>query len=490
MTIEEYEKIIQNSTDETIKAQAMKNAAESSAIATGVSGFASSQGQALTGGTGEKPDQITEQERAANQTAAENAALQNSQSVKVAAAPAAPAAEPAKAPTKQDIIREDEKKRAIGRMEASSLKAAGQGEVPDLPTEDDKYVRKMEGINAERYQNLMDYVSDIKKRQQQDEEEMRRQEQADMWSTMGTGATELAAGIVNMLGVGQLDATHQQYKSFSSDWMKKADENIREHRRRRDNMRDTLDRLNMQMNDLKSAQSLQELQLKMQLAEKKKAEEKQERDWQFKQQQYRDALAQQEKDNAFKEKQIGIQEQARKDSAAQGWARINQAKENTKTQMLANGWVPDKNAPGGFRYDPEKASEYGVKVGGKNNEGIEIPLVANGSLPAETLRAKDWETAANNIFINIGAVTDLTPDQKDAVAGILANEDMKPKEKAEELKRYLVFSGQLRSLFKGEKVNDDWLYYAYEPTPTSKTGGNNASGGVYGGPMSPKGGSR
>ena len=361
-------------------------------------------------------------------------------------------------------------------MEASSLKAAGKVELPELPSEDDKNLRQMQGINEERYQNLVQYIGDIKKRQQQDEEEMRRQEQADMWSTMGTGATELAAGIVNMLGVGQLDATHQQYKSYSSDWMKKADENIREHRRRRDNMRDTLDRLNMQMNDLKSAQSLQELQLKMQLAEKKKAEAKQERDWQFKQQQYRDALAQQEKDNAFKEKQIGIQEQARKDSAAQGWARINQAKENTKTQMLANGWVPDKNAPGGFRYDPEKASEYGVKLGGKKDEGVEIPIVAYNGLPAETLKAKDWETVANNIFINIDAVTDLTDDQKAAVSSILADEELKPKEKAEELKRYLVFSGQLRSLFKGEGVSAgqgqaDWLAYAYGWTPGSGNGG-------------------
>ena len=206
-----------------------------------------------------------------------------------------------------------------------------------------------------------------------------------MWSTMGTGATELAAGVINMLGVGELNAANQVYHNYSADWMKKAEQNINEHRKRRDGMRDTLDRLNLQMQELKSGQTIQELQLARQMRKEKEAKEKADRDEAFRREQF-----EWQKEKATKAEEAQARDDERQNKVAdaniaQGWARINQAKDNYKTQMLANGWVPDKKAPGGFRYDPQEAKKYGVtasttvKNSGKGGYKISI-IDADGNV--------------------------------------------------------------------------------------------------------------
>lgn len=62
-------------------------------------------------------------------------------------------------------------------------------------------------------------------------------EKANDRAATWTGLTELAASVANLVGVGQGNAVSQQYHSFSQDWMRKADADIKEHRSKMDDLR-------------------------------------------------------------------------------------------------------------------------------------------------------------------------------------------------------------------------------------------------------------
>lgn len=146
-------------------------------------------------------------------------------------------------------------------------------------------------------------VSDYYSRMKDDQSQMKAQEEMNMYGSMANGATELAAGIINMLSVGQLHASNQQYKDFSSDWMKKADEDMKERRRRHQNMQDTYERLKKYQFDLRKAESLEQLRAQQKAEADAKAEEK--------------------------------------------------AKKERDAVMLRQGFVPDENEPSGYRFDQE-----------------------------------------------------------------------------------------------------------------------------------------
>ena len=98
--------------------------------------------------------------------------------------------------------------------------------------------------------------------------------------------------------------------------------------------------------------------------------------------------------------------------------------------------------------------------------------MAHGNLPAETIRVKDEKALETIIFSNIDAVTDLTVMQKNALVGLLEDDSIDADKKARELRRYLVSSGQLRSLFRSQWATQDnadadndngWLFRMYQP---------------------------
>lgn len=62
-------------------------------------------------------------------------------------------------------------------------------------------------------------------------------EKANDRAATWTGLTELAASVANLIGVGEGNAVSQQYHSFSQDWMRKADADIKEHRSKLDDLR-------------------------------------------------------------------------------------------------------------------------------------------------------------------------------------------------------------------------------------------------------------
>lgn len=59
-------------------------------------------------------------------------------------------------------------------------------------------------------------------------------------SARWTGITEVAASIANLVGVGAMGASNQQYHSYSQDWMRKADADAKANRDRIDRIRENL----------------------------------------------------------------------------------------------------------------------------------------------------------------------------------------------------------------------------------------------------------
>ena len=259
-----------------------------------------------------------------------------------------------------------------------------QRTTPD-PDEDAKELQAIKDTNAATLKSFTDYINEQYEYKKQQEDEMRRQEEGNELAARWTGAAELGAAIANMIGVGSFGASNQQYHSYSQDWMKKADQDIKDHRKRRDDLKNTLDRLNLQLQELKGAQNIQEIQTARQMRKEKEAKEKSDRDEAFRREQF-----EWQKEKATKAEEAQAAAQARQDKAtdadiAQGWARINQTKDAYKTQMLANGWVPDKSAPGGFRYDPTEAKKYGVTasttVKNSGKDGYKISIIdADGNV--------------------------------------------------------------------------------------------------------------
>lgn len=83
-----------------------------------------------------------------------------------------------------------------------------------------------------------DYLQEEKDRFERERAEAQEQIRADQQAGRWTGLTELAASVANLVGVGEGNAVSQQYRNYSQDWMRKADEDMRYHRSRIDNLRD------------------------------------------------------------------------------------------------------------------------------------------------------------------------------------------------------------------------------------------------------------
>lgn len=295
---------------------------------------------------------------------------------------------------------------AVDRSDAPVYNAAQTPEERDLAAAQAAYdkaeqetLKAVQDENAARNKSFADMVNDYYAEKKRQEDEMKQREQANMMSSMATGTTELAANIINMLSVGQLHANNQQYKSYSQDWMRKADQDIREHRHRRDNLNNTLMRLKQQQEQVRTAGRIEEMKLRQQqaadaynraLRNAQDAERRADKEW----------------DKDFKERTQERQAKQTDASIAQGWARIQQQRDANTTSMLAQGWVPDKNAPGGFRYDPKAAEKYGVKPsssssssrsGSGSSSTDDFPVIdSNGDVNIAKLRPHEVEYLRDN----------------------------------------------------------------------------------------------
>lgn len=195
-------------------------------------------------------------------------------------------------------------------------------------------LKQTQEINAANAKMWSDLINEQYERKRQQEQEMKAQEKANTLSSMATGTTELAAGIINLLSVGQLHASNQQYKSYSQDWMRKAEQDLKEHRARRDNLQATLDRLKLQQQQVATAGRVEEMKLKQQAAKDQLS---------IAMQNAQDAerRADKEREFEFRERTQERQDKRADASIAQGWAQINQHKKEWAAKQRAMGLDPD-----------------------------------------------------------------------------------------------------------------------------------------------------
>ena len=113
--------------------------------------------------------------------------------------------------------------------------AAGEGSSysDDLKRELDKALQVQKLSNEANEANYLDLLENLRRENEASARESQleadRTRQAAVWS----GATELAAAIANMIGVGSHGSSNQTYKQYSHDWMRIASNEAKQARKER-----------------------------------------------------------------------------------------------------------------------------------------------------------------------------------------------------------------------------------------------------------------
>lgn len=251
---------------------------------------------------------------------------------------------------------------AVAQTSATTPGADGGSDLDKASRELDRanedYIQEVGKAREAQDRAFSDMVFDYHDRMMREQREMKKQEQANMMSSMASGTTELAAGIINLLGVGELHASNQQYKSFSQDWMRKADQDMREHRARQHDMYDTLQRLKMQQEQVRRAGRVEDMRAKQQQAQNAYNIAVQQR-------QYEDARKDREWQQQQQEKQFERQAKQTDASIAQGWARITQAENKFNAELAMRGYNPDGTP--NMEYQKQLAEVKALASGGGGN---------------------------------------------------------------------------------------------------------------------------
>lgn len=293
------------------------------------------------------------------------------------------------------------------------------------PTTNDETTDLADQYTAAVKQNekdWQDYVLGVAERNRQQQEEMRQQERADRMAGTATGLTEMAANIANLLTVGQGHATPQQYHNFSLDWMRKADQDMRERRHRTDNMNAQLDRLNYQIQQVKNADRLSDIKLRIEA-----------------------------------ERQAQQQAEAQRQAEEKEKQRLAQQKETRDASMLKSGFVPDDNDPSGYRFDPNlaqrmadaKRAPKGGSSAGRTSSGQSAPAAASrstsGNVGTTSAPSKPASPAAAP-----AASRDTTRIDTSSAAAQLSAETGLSKEASEALARFFAAGGTPEMLKSAE----------------------------------------
>lgn len=103
----------------------------------------------------------------------------------------------------------------------------------------------------EGYNTFADLAAGYKRQISAETDEMNREVANNQKAAQYTGFAELGSALANLIGVGGFNAAHQQHKTYSQDWMKRADQERREHRSRIDNLRERQRGIEQQLSQLK-----------------------------------------------------------------------------------------------------------------------------------------------------------------------------------------------------------------------------------------------
>lgn len=287
----------------------------------------------------------------------------------------------------------------IGDNQQAAQQAAGSAYIDALNKEsealdkaDSDFLNAMKA-NAQNNNNAFgDYVKkkleDLEKSQKESDILDKEELKPAIW----TNVAELANNIINLAGVSR-GASNMQFQTFSQDWMKKADANRKERRRRIDTLKEKLDAAQLKLQDIKSsgAKSVAELQYKTEAAAAARAKEK--AGVQYK---LDGTAATAEAETAGKAAEARLKGEIAGEQAK---------KEGEELEMRRN-------------YYGALAGRAGrTGSGATKNQNVSLALAADekNNLPAEIFQI-DEKTLLSTISANIDALTDLSEEDKAVIA--------------------------------------------------------------------------
>lgn len=216
--------------------------------------------------------------------------------------------------------------------------------------------------------------------------EMQQQVAQDQKAAEYTGFAELGSAIANLIGVGGHNAVSQQHKVYSQDWMKKADQDRREHRNRIDNLRERQRAVEQQINQLKLGNANAVFSNAMQRAEQRAQDRAalEQAKWNavMSPLQYR----QQAEDKAA---QTALQGAYQAGHLAQGEAQLEERRRENEATMRSKGF----NADG----TPNETYMKQISANSSKSSTDAIPIIdRNGKVNVANLRPHELEAVLAN----------------------------------------------------------------------------------------------
>ena len=270
--------------------------------------------------------------------------------------------------------------------------------------------------------------------QQEAVDQQQREQKAAMW----TGAGEVAASLANLIAVGGFNAVPQQYKQYSQDWMKKAEENWKQNRARIDNMRERQRAIQQQLIQMKMNAGSTLANFDLGEVNAANAYANRQADARLKSAvdlagikgQTAQAVAQAGLQGATTKLNLDVQEQARKDAKAQHAAQID-------LQYDLHGWTKDPKS--GRRVAPPSSDTKG----GSSNITISIAPAKKGE------KGTRMTINSGSLLGTINANRDLLKaDDVKAIDRVLRDTSKSADEKGKELQQYIKTSPELLRLLK------------------------------------------
>lgn len=261
-----------------------------------------------------------------------------------------------------------EETKAAGETAAQGLSEAGEQQVSETEAANKEYYDSLNDAQK-RYREQMDagftqFADIITAEQNRIEAERAKAEEenrANFRAAAWTGAGELANSLINLWGVSR-NAVHQQYHSYSQDWMKKADADLKYNRARLDNLRDRQRAMQERMIQLRMNDAGQTASMANQIAGAKHQGDISLAGARYNaaaapiniRYQTAEKAAEAKAKGAVTEASMGQQKEANDAQIGLGYARLDETKRQHDDTMKANGYTPD--GKGGWNYDASKDS--------------------------------------------------------------------------------------------------------------------------------------
>lgn len=155
-----------------------------------------------------------------------------------------------------------------GQNVVEGMQTAGAQQLADLEAANNAYNEANNAaIEANRQQSnaaigsfadmVNQYAENIRRAEDEGAAQVAASQRAARWA----GATELASSIANLVAVGGHNAVSQQYRPYSQDWMRKADQDARLNRMRIDNLRERQRAMQGQLANLRLNDAARALEL-------------------------------------------------------------------------------------------------------------------------------------------------------------------------------------------------------------------------------------